>query len=123
MLNRQIRAFVLTIAAIGFLAVPIERGAAAPAATTDPLTVDSMYCLSLGYGRMECFAYVSGGTGTYFYNWYPAATYTDGYNDGWGYMTSTCKPYAFSTQNVTVTDSAGATASRSYSYWYCGEAP
>jgi hypothetical protein len=119
MLNYRIRVFVLTIAAVGFLAVPIERGAAAPAVTTNPLTVNGLYCLSLGGGRMECFASVSGGTGTYFYDWYPAAT-LDGDD---GYMNGTCKPYAFNTQRVTVTDSAGATASRSYSNDFCGEAP
>jgi len=119
MLNNRIRVLILTIAAVGFLAVPIERVAAAGATATNLLTVDGLYCLSLGGGRMECFASVSGGTGTYFYDWYPAATLDD--DDG--YMNGTCKPYALNTQQVTVTDSAGATASRSYSNYFCGEAP
>ncbi|HZH30202.1 MAG TPA: hypothetical protein VEY11_05525 [Pyrinomonadaceae bacterium] len=120
MLNRQIRALVLTIAAIGFLAVPIERGAAQ---TT--LTVQ-MACNSLGYAdgysRVECFGYASGGSGNYYYDWTPNPDPL--HDDGFDYTVIRCaRAYIYQTVYLTVTDlDTGATGNSSRKVW-CGGAP
>ena len=119
MLNRQIRAFVLTIAAIGFLAVPVERGAAQ---TTLPV---SMYCNSAGYAdgysRVECFGFASGGSGNYYYDWTPNPLYPL-HEDGYDYALIPCaRAYTYQTVYLTVTDlNTDATGSRSYRVFCTG---
>jgi hypothetical protein len=123
MLNRQIRAFVLTIAAIGFLAVPVERSAAQ---TT--LTVGA-YCLPLGDGsHLECNASPSGGVAPYTYDWTPDPA--PGYGeDSWTVVPCSAKyynpvyGYYVYQASVTVTDSNGAMATKKASTTSCGEAP
>lgn len=118
MLNRQIRAFVLTIAAIGFLAVPVERGAAQTGLSVQ------MGCNSAGYAdgysRVECFGYASGGSGNYYYDWTPNPINID---DGFDYAVMPCaRAYIYQMVYLTVTDlNTGATGSSSRKVW-CGEA-
>ena len=99
MLKIRIRALVLAIAAIGFLAVPVERGAART-------TLDvGISCTSIGFQRLECYADVTGGTGTYTsYQWSPPS-YPGGATD---YVIIRCsRPNANQTVYLTVTDSGG----------------
>ena len=111
MLNVRIRALVLTVAAVGFLAVPVGRGAAQ---TTLSVGIS---CISIGFQRLECHADVSGGTGTYTsYQWSPPS-YPGGATD---YVIIRCsRPNAIQTVYLTVTDSGGNTGSGSTSR-YCG---
>jgi hypothetical protein len=113
MSNRRIRALVLAVAAVGFLAVPVNRGAARTAVTV------SLYCISAGHQRLDCQAYPSGGSGTYvYYHWTP--TPVGGYSGP--YVLIPCaRAYANQTASVTVTDSNGATGSATKTT-YCGDA-
>jgi len=121
MLNRRIRALALTIVALGFPAVPVNRGAAYPTMTT------SAYCLSLGDGRLECTASVSGGVPPYTYNWSPdpISPWTE---DEYTVVPCSNPVYNLRTEtwtykvSLTVTDSYGATNSLTRQ-WSCGEAP
>lgn len=123
MLNRRIRALALAVAAVGFLAVPVERGAAR---TT--LTVWAS-CLPLGDGsHLECYASPSGGVAPYTYDWTPNPAPGHG-EYSWTVVPCSAKYYNPVHQyyvyraSVIVTDSNGATATATASTTSCGEAP
>lgn len=123
MLNMRIRALVLAVAALGLLAVPVERGAAQPT-----LSVGAT-CYPLGDGsHLECTASPSGGVAPYTYNWTPNPA--PGYGEDfwtvipcsmWSYNPRTSS-YIYRA-SVTVTDSYGATASTTAYTTSCGAAP
>lgn len=114
MLNRRIRALVLAIAAVGFLTVPVERGAARTGLSV------STYCNSAGHQRLECFGFASGGSGAYYYDWTPNALYG---SEGQDYAIIPCaRAYRNQTVYLTVTDlNTGATGSTSTTE-FCGDA-
>lgn len=117
MLDIRIQALALTVAALGFLAVPVGRGAAQTGLSVQ------MGCNSAGYAdgysRVECFGYASGGSGNYYYDWTPNPLYDDGFD----YALMPCaRAYIYQTVYLTVTDlNTGATGSSSRKVW-CGEA-
>lgn len=74
-------------------------------------------CLSLGWGRMECYVEGSGGTAPYSYAWNPGP-----YLDEGDRVEVYCSPYRWQTITVTATDSTGASVSCTRQF-YCGEAP
>lgn len=102
----RIRALALIIAVVGLLATSVIPGAAS---TT--LSVDLVYCSSLGGGSFECYATLSGGTGPYTYTWTPTPVVNHGY-----YMTGNCTVGRPKVVHLTVTDSTGATDSQSGSF-------
>lgn len=113
MSHARIRALVLTVAAVGFLAVPVNRGAAR---TTLSVGIS---CVSIGFQRLECSADVSGGTGTYTsYQWSPPS-YPGGATDQ--VIIRCSRLNAMQDVYLTVTDSGGNTGSGSTSR-YCGGA-
>lgn len=115
MSHRRIRALVLAVAALGLLAVPVDRGAARTSLTV------GLYCISAGHQRLDCQAYPSGGSGTYvYYHWTP--TPVGGYQGGPYVLIPCARAYANQTASVTVTDSNGATASTRATA-FCGDAP
>lgn len=88
-----------------------------PVAAVDPLTITFMRCESNGGGRFSCYAQVSGGVPGYSYTWSSqqfGATWTTTTGSTAGGCTVGRTYYV----NLTVTDSAGATAS-SGSGFYC----
>jgi hypothetical protein len=120
MLNNRIRVLVLTIAAVGFLAVPVGRSAA-----QTPLNFH-YYCQSAGNLRLWCTASPSGGGPPYTYNWTPNP------ESGWTEAAETIVPCQFphyhTVYNVygayvtlAVTDSYGTMVSRR-TFFECGEA-
>ncbi len=114
MSNVRIRALALAVAAVGLLAVPVERGAARTGLSVQ------MWCNSAGDQRMECFGSASGGSGSYYYDWTPNPLY-DG--EGYDYVFIPCAwAYSYQTVHLTVTDlNTGATGSLSRRDW-CGDA-
>ena len=123
MRNKLVLALLLTVAAAVLLAVPAERSAAR---TT--LTVWAR-CLPAGDGsHLECYASPSGGVAPYTYDWTPnpAPGFSE---DSWTVVPCSAKYYNPVHQyyvyqaSVTVTDSYGATATRTASTTSCGEAP
>lgn len=74
-------------------------------------------CLSLGWGRMECYVEGSGGTAPYSYAWNPGPYLNEG-----DHVEIYCSPNRWQTITVTATDSTGASASCTRQF-YCGEAP
>jgi hypothetical protein len=114
MLNIRIRALVLAVAALGLLAIPVNRGEARTALSV------SLYCVSAGHQRLDCQAYAAGGSGTYvYYHWTP--TPVAGYQGGPYVLIPCARAYANQTASVTVTDSNGATAGATKTT-YCGDA-
>jgi len=115
MLNRRIRALVLAVAALGLLAVPVERGAARSGVYV------SIWCNSLGDSRMECFGHVSGGSGNYYYNWTPDPLYD---HDGYDYVHFACtQVYNYQTVYLTVTDLSTDATGSTWHKEFCGDAP
>lgn len=111
MSHKRILALVLSVAAVGFLVVPVDRGAA-------KTTLDvGISCTSIGFQRLECYAEVLGGTGTYTnYQWSPPS-YPGGATE---HVIIRCsRNYANQTVYLTVTDSAGNTGTGSTIH-YCG---
>jgi hypothetical protein len=106
-----IRALALVIVAAGFLVSPGTSGAARRTVAV------GIYCISLGHQRLECHADVSGGTGSYTYQWTP--TPTTGHTD---FVIVRCaSAYSNQAVSLTVTDSGGAMGSDS-TVAYCGDA-
>jgi hypothetical protein len=100
------RLFVLLLLTAATVSTSTPVHASGPA-------IDFLDCINKGPGRLHCLASVSGGTGIYTYTWMPAPSYGSG-----GSVTIDC--YAnYQAVTVTVTDSSGATASRSGDF-YCG---
>ena len=114
MLNRRMRALVLAVAALGLLAVPVQRVSARTGVYA------SMSCYSAGHQRVECYGYASGGSGNYYYDWTPNPLYG---GEGLDYVLIPCaRAYSYQTVYLTVTDlNTGATGSSSRQVW-CGEA-
>lgn len=107
-----IRALALIIAVAGLLATSVIPGTAS---TT--LSVNSVYCSSLGGGRFECYGYVSGGTYPYTYNWTPTPVVNNGY-----YMVGNCRVGRPQVVQLAVTDSSGNTDSQIGSFQCTQEA-
>ena len=76
------------------------------------------YCIHLGRNRDECHADVSGGTGTYTYQWSPTPL-----SGGGEIAIIGCPGTAVQTIGVTVTDSNGNTGSDSAPVQCCGSCP
>ena len=89
MLSRRIRALVLAIAALGLLAVPVERGAARSGVYA------SMQCYSAGHQRVECYGYASGGSGSYYNDWTPNPQPPRLHRCGIGRHFKRCRPTPF----------------------------
>lgn len=100
----------LMVAVFGLLSTPIapSRAAAPP-----PLTCN-LDCYALGHGHMQCEATVGGGTGSYSYSWTPTPT-----AGGGALMISNCTQGHYYNASVSVTDSNGATAGDSDTF-FCG---
>lgn len=114
MLDIRIRALALTVAALGFLAVPVGRGAAQTGLSVQ------MGCYSAGHQNVECFGFASGGSGAYYYDWTPNPLNVE---DGYDYALMPCAwAYSYQMVYLTVTDlNTGATGSISRRVW-CGDA-
>jgi hypothetical protein len=118
MLNtRRIRLLVsFVIAVVALLVVSI-----APSLATTVLTTQ-VDCYSLGHGRMQCEAQVSGGTGVYVsHTWTPTPFVDGGGNGGQFLMTGFCSPYHYGSASFSVTDSGGA-SDTGYAGFFCGDA-
>lgn len=111
MSNKRILALVLAVVAL--LVVPASRGASRT-------TLDvGMYCISLGHQRLECHFEVSGGTGSYTYQFTPPASRVA---EDVGIAIVPCaRAYTVQTVYLNVTDSNGQTGSASTAT-YCGDA-
>lgn len=109
--TRRIRLVVVffMLAVVGLLSASWAPNRAATVLTT------GLDCYALGHGRMQCEATPEGGTGSYVsYAWTPTPT-----AGGGALMISNCTQWHYYTASVTVTDSDGATASASGTF-YCG---
>ena len=95
---------------------------AIPIAVRDSAAVSNLsvgfYCIHLGRNRDECHADVSGGTGTYTYQWSPTPL-----SGGGEIAIIGCPGTAVQTIGVTVTDSNGNTGSDSAPVQCCGSCP
>jgi hypothetical protein len=112
MSNKRILALVLTVVAL--LIVPINRGRA----TRTTLAV-GLYCISLGHQRLECHFEVSGGTGSYTYQFTPPASRVA---EDVGIAIVPCaRAYSLQSVYLNVTDSNGETGSANTTT-YCGDA-
>ena len=111
MSNKRILALVLTVVAL--LVVPVSRG------TSRTTLSVGMYCISLGHQRLECHFEVSGGTGSYTYQFTPPASRVAA--DVGIAIVPCARAYSYQTVYLNVTDSAGATGSASTTEW-CGDA-
>lgn len=108
-----VRALSLIICAAGLLGVS-SKSIAAPT----PISV-GIYCVSQGHQRLECQAAVSGGTGSYTYQWTPGPLPV---GNGQDHVLVRCgPPYTNVTVSLTVTDSNGATGSGETGA-FCGDA-
>lgn len=108
----RIRTLVAAAAAVGGLT------AAAPApAAQKHITIDQLYCISLGHGRLECQYSVSGAAGPVVYTWSPQPTVGGG--DG-GFAIVPCNPYRYRTVTLSVTD--GITSDTQSGQFWCGDA-
>lgn len=111
MSNKRILALALTLVAL--LVVPVNRGASRT-------TLDvGLYCISLGHQRLECHFEVSGGTGSYTYQFTPPASRIAA--DVGIAIVPCARAYSYQTVYLNVTDSSGATGSASTTTW-CGDA-
>jgi hypothetical protein len=88
---------------------------AAPAARANTISV-SVFCLSIGHGRAECQAGVSGARGTVTYNWNPTP-----YAGSGDYVLIYCTAYRNKKVTLTVTDSYGGWGYGETTF-YCGDA-
>ena len=93
----------------GFITAPYNP----PPPGSTPLSV-SVYCEAEAF---YCSASASGGSGGYSFTWLNASEYTDA--DGYSEAGVYCGSTKFVSVKATVTDSSGATATGSSSY-YCG---
>ncbi len=109
---RSIRSLVL----IAVAAAGVTGAAPAPQPAPAALQIDYMYCLSLGHGRMECQASVSGASGTVSYDWTP-----NPYAGSGDHVLIYCNAYQYKTVSLTVTDTGGGYDSTSGQF-YCGDA-
>ncbi|MGY0235606.1 hypothetical protein [Longispora urticae] len=96
---------------------------ATPAQADAPLSV-SADCMSRSgwfYGGMDCSAWAAGGTAPYSYQW---SSSSNTFISGPGQEASGgCTPDTMAWANVTVTDSAGRTASGTAMFWCNGPNP
>ncbi|HEY9284804.1 MAG TPA: hypothetical protein VIP46_15210 [Pyrinomonadaceae bacterium] len=111
MSNKRILALALTV--VAFLFVPVNRGA-----SRTTLNV-GLYCISLGHQRLECHFEVSGGTGSYTYQFTPPASRVAA--DVGIAIVPCARAYSLQTVHLYVTDSNGATGSASTTE-FCGDA-
>ena len=103
----------LLLTTIALVALVLPTSVRNSAAVKD-LTV-GYYCILLGRNRDECHADVSGGTGTYTYQWSPQPL-----SGGGAIAIIGCPGTAQQTIAVSVTDSAGNTGSFSGVFQCCG---
>jgi hypothetical protein len=89
--------------------------AATPAQASTPLTINFMICQGLGANLMDCEVSVSGGNGDYTYHW--SSTRDD--SEETVFPCSTGFPPT-GTESVTVTDTAGGSASTSRTFYCIG---
>ena len=113
MSNKRVPVLLLTLVVLVLLSAPVKRGAART-------TLDvGMYCISLGHQRLECHFEVSGGTGSYTYQFSPQATRIA---EDVGIAIVPCAPvYSLEYVTLYVTDSNGATGNIT-TVGYCGDA-
>ncbi len=123
-MTRRIRLGVPLLPSIVLLAVALVfpvQAVKPPSPSPRPAawaSVDVVFtCLSLGWGRMECYVEGSGGTAPYSYAWNPGPYLNEGDR-----VEIYCSPYRWQTITVTATDSTGASVSCTRQF-YCGEAP
>ncbi|ABX05533.1 MAG TPA: hypothetical protein DEF47_19505 [Herpetosiphon sp.] len=112
----------LVAATCALALAPLTPTAAAPQA--GPLTAGvSCYSLGIQYNRgaFACDAYVSGGTGSYSYNWSPVLNADIGQNGG-DYVLGSCTLGRTARVNLVVTDSSGASVA-SVGRFYCSSDP
>lgn len=93
--------------------------AAAPAPRAKALSIDSLYCISLGHGRLECQYSISGGSGTVTTSWTPTPLFGGGATQQIAVIP--CNPYQNRTVTLTVTDTGGGYDQAS-TVGYCGNA-
>jgi hypothetical protein len=86
-----------------------------PAHASTPLTINFMVCQGLGANLMDCEVSVSGGSGDYTYHW--SSTTDD--SEETVFPCSTGFPPT-GTESVTVTDTAGGSATTSRTYFCIG---
>lgn len=107
------RSLVLLAAAAGGMlgATP------APGAADMAISIDYLYCISLGHGRLECQYEVSGASGTVTYTWSPQPTFGGGSG---GFAIVPCNPYQYRTVTLTVSD--GSSSDMASGQFWCGDA-
>ena len=105
---------ILALVALIALAWPTPAKRTAAASTL----IVGVDCIFLGRNRDECHADVSGGTGTYTYQWSPTPL-----SGGCEIAIIGCPGTAVQTIGVTVTDSNGSTGSYSTPVQCCGSCP
>jgi len=107
---------LLAIVAFAFtMSVATPAQAATLTVTSAPCTVTGYYAADpANYGTFSCTAYASGGTGGYSYRWTVWSWLGgDAYYGSGQTITGNCKWGTYRMFEVYVTDSSGATASKS----------
>jgi hypothetical protein len=79
------------------------------------ISIGTLYCISIGHGRGECHAEVSGATGPVTYTWNPTP-----YAGSGDYVLIYCTAYRNKTVTLTVSD--GSSSSTAQTTFYCGNA-
>jgi len=114
------RAIGLLVATCALALAPLTPTAAAP----KPLSVFvgcAQHGIDYNQGSFSCSAYVSGGTGSYSYNWSPVLNADIGQNGG-DYVLGSCTLGRTARVNLVVTDSSGASVA-SVGRFYCSSDP
>jgi len=113
------KASALAVLAAAAAAGGPSAATAAPAPRASTLTIDYLYCISLGHGRLDCEYSISGGSGTVTTHWIPTPTFGGGPTGSTAVIP--CNPYQYRTVTLTVTDTNGGNAFAS-TQGYCGDA-
>jgi hypothetical protein len=110
-------AFFSRIRSVAALAaiVALSGAAPAPAPRDNAISIDSLYCLSIGHGRGECQATVSGASGTVTYTYNPTPFAGSG-----DFVLVYCTAYRNKKVTLTVTD--GSSSDYAETTFYCGNA-
>src|SRR5688500_18184174 len=103
-MNRFAKACALAVLAAATAGVT-RAATAAPAPSARTLSIDNLYCISLGHGRLECQYSISGGSGTVTTSWSPTPTW-GGSAEG-EFAIVPCTAYRNKTVTLTVTDTGG----------------